>query len=41
MDSDRILLLDSGEVKEFEKPDILLADHSSTFYAMAKDAGLV
>ena len=41
MDSDRILLLDSGEVKEFDKPDILLSDHSSTFYAMAKDAGLV
>ena len=41
MDSDRILLLDAGKIKEFDKPDTLLADHSSTFYAMAKDAGLV
>ena len=40
MDSDRILLLNSGELKEFEKPEMLLADHASTFYAMAKDAGL-
>ena len=40
MDSDRILLLDAGEVKEFDTPDNLLADHSSTFYAMAKDSGL-
>ena len=40
MDSDRILLLDAGKIKEFDKPETLLADHSSTFYAMAKDAGL-
>ena len=40
MDSDRILLLDAGKIKEFDKPETLLADHSSTFFAMAKDAGL-
>ena len=41
MDSDRILLLHSGEVKEFDRPENLLADRSSTFYEMARDAGLV
>ena len=40
LDSDRILLLDAGEVKEFDKPDVLLADPSSIFYEMAKDAGI-
>ncbi|XP_065206736.1 multidrug resistance-associated protein 1-like [Planococcus citri] len=41
MDSDRILLLDNGLVKEFDTPQILLNDRSSAFYGMAKDAGLV
>ena len=40
MDSDRILVLHSGEVKEFGTPEHLLSDRSSTFYEMAKDAGL-
>ena len=41
MDSDRVLLLDGGRVKEFESPKRLLRDPKSAFYAMAKDAGLV
>lgn len=32
MDSDRILGLDSGEVKEFDSPAALLEDHDSIFY---------
>ena len=41
MDSDKILLLDTGKVKEFDSPQSLLNDVSSAFYSMAKDAGLV
>ena len=41
MDSDKILLLDAGKVKEFDSPQSLLNDFSSAFYSMAKDAGLV
>ena len=37
----RILVLDKGEVKEFDKPDTLLKNTDSVFYGMAKDAGLV
>ena len=41
MDYDRILVMDKGEVAEFDTPSNLLANHQSKFYAMAKDAGLV
>ena len=37
----RILVLDQGHVKEFDRPQTLLADKTSVFYGMAKDAGLV
>ena len=37
----RILVLDKGQVKEFDSPDVLLKDKKSIFYGMAKDAGLV
>lgn len=40
MDSNRVLVLDSGLIKEFDTPENLLADRNSTFYSMAKDAGL-
>ncbi len=33
--------MDSGSIKEFGKPQDLLADATSGFYSMAKDAGLV
>ena len=41
MDSDKILVLDAGRVKEFDSPQSLLDDATSVFYSMAKDAGLV
>ncbi|KAG7167512.1 Multidrug resistance-associated protein 1-like 3, partial [Homarus americanus] len=41
MDSTRVLVLDRGEVKEFDTPSNLLKDKTSIFYGMAKDAGLV
>ena len=41
MDSSRVLVLDQGMIKEFDTPGALLADRSSVFYSMAKDAGLV
>lgn len=41
LDSDKVLVLDKGEVAEFEPPGVLLANRNSIFYGMAKDAGLV
>ncbi|XP_070188571.1 multidrug resistance-associated protein 1-like [Littorina saxatilis] len=41
MDYDRILVLDSGRMVECDSPSSLLADPSTAFYKMAKDAGLV
>ncbi|CAH1793465.1 unnamed protein product [Owenia fusiformis] len=41
MDYDRILVLDAGKTKEYDSPTALLADKSTVFYGMAKDAGLV
>ncbi|KAK7067583.1 Canalicular multispecific organic anion transporter 1, partial [Halocaridina rubra] len=41
MDSTRVLVLDRGEIKEFDAPDALLKNFKSIFYGMAKDAGLV
>ena len=37
----RILVLDKGEVKEFDSPKVLLSNKDSIFHGMAKDAGLV
>ncbi|KAG8247923.1 Canalicular multispecific organic anion transporter 1 [Homalodisca vitripennis] len=41
MDSDRVLVLDKGLIKEFDSPKNLLNSPSTIFYGMAKDAGLV
>ena len=41
LDNDRVLVMESGNIKEFDQPDILLSDKESAFYKMAKDAGIV
>ncbi|KAK3576574.1 hypothetical protein CHS0354_011251 [Potamilus streckersoni] len=41
MDYDRIMVLDKGQIKEFDSPANLLKDKSSIFYGMAKEANLV
>ena len=41
MDYNRIMVLDKGELKEFDSPEALLNDTTTIFYGMAKDAGLV
>ena len=41
LDYDRIMVLDRGLIKEFDSPQALLADKSSIFHSMAKDANLV
>ena len=41
IDYDRIIVLDKGEIKEFDSPENLLKDTGSIFYGMAKDANLV
>ncbi|KAF9438519.1 hypothetical protein BGZ76_007193 [Entomortierella beljakovae] len=39
MDSDKILVLEKGRTSEFESPSVLLQDHNSLFYSLAKQAG--
>ena len=41
LDSDRVLVLDAGNVAEFDSPTSLLANPASIFYSLAKDAGIV
>ncbi|XP_066924409.1 multidrug resistance-associated protein 1-like [Clytia hemisphaerica] len=41
MDYDRILVMEKGEVAEFDSPKTLLADHTTIFYSMVKNAGLL
>jgi ABC-type transport system involved in cytochrome bd biosynthesis fused ATPase/permease subunit len=41
LDSDRIVVLEAGEVKEFGTPKELLEGKSGAFYELVKEAGLV
>ncbi|XP_020285956.1 multidrug resistance-associated protein 1 isoform X1 [Pseudomyrmex gracilis] len=41
LDSDRVIVLDKGLIVEYNSPEALLHNPSSSFYSMAKDAGLV
>ncbi|XP_013102325.2 multidrug resistance-associated protein 1 isoform X3 [Stomoxys calcitrans] len=41
MDSDKVIVLDKGEISEFDSPNNLLNNPQSAFYSMAKDANLV
>ncbi|KAI0238037.1 Multidrug resistance-associated protein 1 [Lamellibrachia satsuma] len=41
MASDRVMVLDAGNVIEFAEPQKLLKDKNTVFYSMAKNAGLV
>ena len=35
------MVLDAGQIHEFDTPDKLLNDQTTVFYGMAKDAGLL
>ncbi|KAK6465777.1 hypothetical protein DFJ63DRAFT_292765 [Scheffersomyces coipomensis] len=39
LDSDRIIVLDKGQVKEFDTPKNLLKDESTEFYSLCKQGG--
>ncbi|VDO26102.1 unnamed protein product [Onchocerca flexuosa] len=41
MNSDRVLVLENGCIREFDTPKKLLDDPDSLFYAMVKDSGLL
>ncbi|XP_042235553.1 multidrug resistance-associated protein 1-like isoform X2 [Homarus americanus] len=41
MDCDRVMVMDKGNIAEFNTPATLVAKKDSIFYGMAKDAGLV
>lgn len=40
LDSDKVLVLDQGQLREFDTPHNLLSDRSSIFFSMAEAAGL-
>ena len=41
IDSDRVLVMNAGEVAEFDAPEKLLEKKESIFFSLASDAGLV
>lgn len=40
IDYDKILVLENGQIKEFDSPQSLLSNNQSIFYAMARDANI-
>ena len=40
MDSNRVMVLDQGNIAEFDSPDNLLSKKETIFYSMAKNAGI-
>jgi len=41
LDSDRVMVMESGNISEFDRPSTLLNDTNSSFYKMSKDAGVL
>jgi ATP-binding cassette subfamily C (CFTR/MRP) protein 1 len=41
LDYDRVLVMDRGQVAQYDSPQAFLKDTNSIFYSMAKDEGLV
>ncbi|XP_049853484.1 probable multidrug resistance-associated protein lethal(2)03659 [Schistocerca gregaria] len=41
IDSDKVLVMDNGNLKEFDHPHILLSDKNSIFHSMVQQAGKV
>jgi len=41
IDYDKVVVMDKGEIAEFDTPSALLENTNSIFYSMAKEAGLV
>ena len=41
LDSNRVIVLDRGVIKEFDTPDNLIADTTTQFFSMVQDAGLL
>ena len=39
LDYDRVLVMSSGQIVEYDSPSALLSDQNSIFYSMAKDSG--
>ena len=37
----RVMVLDAGQIKEYDTPKTLLEDKKTIFHSMARDAGLV
>ncbi len=41
IDYNRVIVMNAGEIAEFDTPKALLSDSNSIFYSMAKDANLI
>ena len=41
IDSDKVVVMEEGRVKEVDSPENLLKNENSLFYSLAKEAGLV